>query len=163
MQKKVLTGILVLAVILVWGYVGYRFFAGIEQQEDVYAENSIAEESLQPINIDTKGSLHLNYPDPFLKTDHKPIMTKSIPVQPKKVEKKKEVLPPPSTFNWPTIAYKGLIQNQNHPEKLLGLVIINGRERIIRKGEKLEELTVITIDKTKVELQFEKEKRTFSK
>lgn len=163
MQKKIYTGLLLIAVITIWGYVGYRFMGGMSSEEDEFLADEEISEEASPVKINTSQPLLLNYTDPFLKSEIKPapIQTGGKPLQPiKKIDKP---VVPVSTYSWPAIAFKGLIQNQNHPEKLLALVLVNGKERIVRKGEKVDELVVTNIDKHKVEFLHENEKREFRK
>jgi hypothetical protein len=164
MQKKTLTGIMLLAVIGVWGYVGYSFFAGGDS-DDVFLETDTYVEPKQAkIKIDIKQKLSLDYPDPFLKEDVRSVVKNTNNTQVKKtVVKKLETPVVASTFNWPSISYKGLIKNQSHPEKVLGLILINGQERIVRNGEKVDDLVVMNISKNNVELAHEKEKKVFGK
>ncbi|HYG49479.1 MAG TPA: hypothetical protein VD905_01200 [Flavobacteriales bacterium] len=164
MQKKILTGVMLLAVVLIWGYVGYRFIGGMgSDEEELLAEDTPVEET-SVIRINAKQKLLLNYTDPFLKQDIKPAPIKTggkpLPQPIKKIEKP---VVPVNNFNWPTVLYKGLIQNQSHPDKLLALVIVNGKEHIVRKGERVEDLLVTNIDKNKVELVHDQEKKVFGK
>lgn len=163
-QKKIITAILLLAVIGIWGYVGYNVFAGMDSDDDSTDEAFMEINEAMPIQIDAKQELLLNYPDPFLKSTNAPVVIiKRQIIKEKKIEKKIVPTQETSTYTWPAITYKGIMKNQNHPEKILGLVVVNGKECIVRKGESVNDLVVLTIDKNKVELQHEKEKRSFAK
>lgn len=159
-SKKLITAILLLAVIGIWGYVGYSFFSGTSGEETI-AETNL-DMGLNEISGDkfAKKELKLNYTDPFLKKKEiKPVQgsyKKSVIAQ--KIEKK-EV----PTYSWPDIIYKGLILNQSNNAKKLGIVLVNGKESIIREGEVISDVVVIAFDKQKVELKHEKESRIFQK
>lgn len=163
-QKKILTGIMLLAVIGIWGYVGYSFFAGEGPTEEIYTDNFSLPKT-HKVKIDITQKLRLDYPDPFLKSDVNPAPVKSNPTTVVKKTIVKKETPPVivSNFTWPSISYRGLIKNQSHPEKVLGLIMINGQERIVRNGEKVDDLVVMNITKTNVELVHEKEKKVFGK
>jgi len=163
MQNKVLTSVLLVAVVAIWGYVGYRFLGG-GVNEDEELENISFEKSSPQIASMKNITLKFDYEDPFLKFVTKPsqkaisIATNKRPVQ---LPKKEEVVV--QNYVWPSIQFKGLIKNQNQPEKVLGLLIINGQERIVRIGETVNDLQVLLIKKDRVELQHLNEKKVYLK
>jgi hypothetical protein len=164
MQKKIYTGLLLLAVVAIWGYVGYRFVGGVNNEDEDLLTDELLPEEMAPVKIKTNQKLVLNYPDPFLKTENKPapIQTGSRPLQ-NPIKKIEKPVVPVTNFEWPTVQYKGLIQNQSNPTKLLALLVINGKEQIVKKGEKIEFLIINNIDKDKVEIVHEKEKIEYRK
>lgn len=104
----------------------------------------------------------MHYSDPFLKNEARPAVIVNSIKQPvkqpvKKAEKPVEVMA--TAYKWPVVAYKGLIQNKTQADKMLGIIVLNGSERTVRKGETVEGLTVSAMDKNKVELVHEKEKK----
>lgn len=153
-------------VVGIWGYVGLQLVGGTGGDEDILPEEEFNPNENPVINMGKNEKLLLNYSDPFLKEEVRPV---SVPVVkktnvPAKTESvKKEEKPAPPAYTWPHIVYKGLIQNKTHPDKLVGVIVINGQERIIRKGERLDELSVASIERNKVELEHEKEKKIFVK
>ncbi len=164
MQKKTLTGIMLLAVIGVWGYVGYSFFAGGDCDEAFFTNEEYIEPKAIKIKVDTKQKLSLDYTDPFLKDDVRPVAKNTNTSQIKKnVVKKVEAPIVVSSYNWPKISYKGVIRNQSSPNKILALVIVNGGERIVRVGEQIEGAVVLNISSNKIELEHGKEKIQFNK
>lgn len=66
-------------------------------------------------------------------------------------------------YAWPDIVYKGLILNQSNNDKKLAIVVVNGKESIIREGEMIADVRVVAFDKSKVEMKHEKESRVFLK
>lgn len=165
MNKKILTGIMLLLVAGIWGYVGYNFFGGGPSgDDDVYIEEVNTQE-ITPIRMGKQEKLLLNYPDPFLKDEARPAVsikkTSTQPVKTTPVKKEEKTVVP--AYAWPNITYRGLIQNKTQPDKMIGVIVVNGQEKIIRKGEKIDELVVSNMEKGKVELAHEKEKKVFVK
>lgn len=165
MNKKILTGFMLVLTAGVWGYVGLQFFSGQGGDEEEVLPEETAQEQ-RPVLHFKQEELLLNYSDPFLKEEARPAIipvknSQAAPVKPMPVKKEEKIIPP--AYTWPNIVYKGLIQNKNQPEKLIGVIVINGQERIVRKGEKINELSVASIERNKVELAYEKEKKVFVK
>lgn len=165
MNKKVLTGFMLLLTAGIWGYVGLQFFSGQNNDADDFADDPDPGKPVPVLHIEKTGKLLLNYPDPFLREDAKPLtpMTKTSKPAVKFPPPKKEAKTILPAFTWPSIVYKGLIQNKNHPEKLIGVILIDGQEKIIREGEKINGLSISSIEKNSIEIACEKEKKVFSK
>lgn len=149
-------------VVGIWGYVGLQFFNGPGEEEEEWMGDETTGVERPMINMGKKQELQLNYADPFLKEETRPVVPIRKNDAPKSPPKKEEKVIPPA-YTWPNIVYKGLIQNKTQPDKLIGVIVINGQERIVRKGEKINELSVASIEKNRVELAYEKEKKVFVK
>ncbi|MFI5203875.1 MAG: hypothetical protein ACHQF2_05210 [Flavobacteriales bacterium] len=160
-SKKLITSLLLIAVIGIWGYVGYSFFSGsgsdeiTDTTEPAIVSNEVSADKF------ANQELNLNYTDPFLKQKEvKRIITqqkKSVPAIDKTVKKEE------TAYAWPEIKYKGLIVNQSNNEKKLAILVVNGKESIIREGETIADVRVVAFDKSKVEMKHEKELRVFMK
>jgi len=166
MNKKILTGFMLVLTLGVWGYVGLQFFNGQGGEEEEMVSEETVQAERPAIHLGQKQELLLNYNDPFLKDEIRPVTVPSknkntLPVKSLPVKKEEKIVPP--VYTWPSIVYKGLIQNKSQPDKLIGVLVINGQERIVRKGEKINELSVASIERNKVELAYEKEKKVFVK
>ena len=61
-RKKIMTGVLLVAVVLIWGVIILKVVKGSRPAEKSLVENRIKE----PVMNESKDSLQLNYRDPFL-------------------------------------------------------------------------------------------------
>jgi hypothetical protein len=159
-SRKFITAILLMAAIGIWGYVGYSFFSGTSGEETILETNTYINPNKISGDIFAEKELKLNYADPFLRkkeVQHTVTQFKK-PVTVQKVEKN-EV----PAYAWPEITYMGLILNQSNNSKKLGIVIVNGKESIIREGEVIADVRIVAFDKSKVEIKHEKESRVFLK
>lgn len=164
-QKKTITVVLLIAVICIWGYVIMQFINGVHSSETETEEGIAIAQSSNLIKIDHNLTLRLNYPDPFLKSFNTMTSLTTI-TKPKKSTNTIKIQPINQTSTnviWPEVSFKGLIKNQNHPEKTLGLIVINKSEHIVRKNDRINELIILNINKNSIDIQLEKETRTFKK
>ena len=67
-----------------------------------------------------------------------------------------------TVLKWPLIQFKGMIKN-NNSEKRVAIVIVDGKEQIVKEGTTLNELKVIKIEKETITVSFQKEQKTISK
>lgn len=150
MKDKKSLYLLLPLVLLVWGLVAYRFW-------DISSEKSVGApkktNSLQkPLEqAKEKPRLLLNYSDPFLNVRKK-----------KKQQNLASAAPSltPKQLLWPSVQYKGMIQNKR---KQIALLNINGKEYMLQKGEAQLGLRCLDIQKDKIVLLFGKEKRVLEK
>lgn len=164
MKKKIYTGILFLAVVIIWGYVGFQFINGMSAEEEELSLDELTDSSPTPIKLNTKQALKLNYQDPFLKSQiisQKKIVPTVNQQKPSSIKKTEAIPTIITTFNWPVITYKGLIQNQNRTNRVLGLIQIDGKECLVKPGEKINNLLITSIKKDKVEISADGQTKSF--
>lgn len=160
MKNKKLLYILIPATLLLWGAIIYKIVGSFHNSNDVvYNNNTLSPIATKPIIEDT-FSINPNYRDPFFGkisrattnqtprpiTPSQPTVTKSMPTQ----------------MIWPTIAYSGLIKNQNSNKQLV-MVSINGQSQTLKIGDKIGELELTKAYKDSIEFKLGKEKRFFKK
>lgn len=103
-------------------------------------------------------SIIADYRDPFLQNQSfsqntvNEIQKSNIPLS-LKVEK---------VVQWPTIVYGGTIMNQKS-SKQLALVKINGKEKILKTGEMVEEIELVKIYKDSIEVRMLKNRKVVKK
>jgi hypothetical protein len=101
--------------------------------------------------------LSLNYEDPFLKTvganhhaahinDESKTRKK---IQPVKSSPTKPIPPPPAPIKWPELTFKGIIQNKKKGE-VLGIISINGSDRIIKTNDPMGDFIIESIRKDQI-------------
>jgi hypothetical protein len=144
-------------VILVWGFVGYQLFSSF-----FTSPNYVQEEFKLEVNVaEIEKEVFLivaNYRDPFLGKKAKYNIKKTSKVSPKNTK----TSPVKITKNWPAITYLGMIKN-NNSERRVGIVKVNGKEYLVKENEIIEKITVLSMTKSEVVMQFQKEKKTIVK
>lgn len=145
--------------LLLWGYIGYAIY-------DYYHTDigSLAME--RPVSLSKKKqsdssnyTLALNYADPFLKEEPRPrnkntskaTNTPNKPVQ--TIVTQKTVTEAPKTLD---IKYMGLVENKTSGVAT-GLVSINGKSFLVKKGEKVEGVLIKNLSSDKLEVTVGKE------
>jgi hypothetical protein len=138
-------------VIAIWGYFFFQLFDACSPDEVTLPQNSMG--TFKTPKIKQKESFEL-LPienDPFLGTAYvKPKLKNSTP----KTQN-------PET-NWPNIQYLGLVQNTNSKDKVF-VVTINGQQQVVKKGETINEITVLKGDDESLSLRFQGKTQVFQK
>lgn len=153
MNKQKLNIFLITFLVIIWGFVGYRFFSNSSKEinSSISIESKIA--NTNPLK---KKSFILSEisRDPFLGTYSHP---------------KKKIVNPRKNYNtgkkttskpWPKIEYFGFVKGETnkHP---LALLKVNNKLQRIREGANYEALHVKKIFKDSIEILNGKEKRIF--
>ena len=132
MQKKSTTYFLVSVVVIIWGIVSYKIFAGIPEENI----SRLKTENFTAYNFEKKHEtfiIQANYRDPFLGTlpkTRKKRSTKNRFKAPKKVE-----------LIWPDIKYKGAIIPKEG--KASFMINIDNKGYLIKKNEIKRDIKLI--------------------
>lgn len=151
MKNKKAVYILLPVVLAIWGIISYRIYSSLKKKE-------ITTDLYQPVNtlenmegaIDTFNII-ANYPDPFLRSTVTPERKSAPP----KIQKENKVISP---VVWPDIAFRGIIKNPQ-AKKQTALIVINGKDYLMKAGEKNENIVLTKVFKDSVEVTFEKYKK----
>lgn len=147
-------------IILVWGFVFYQLFSYFFSSPTYATEKVETKIDIDEIKKDT-FSIVANYRDPFLGKkirESKPIVTNYT----SRSNTKKRTKPTQVTNQaWPVIHYKGMIKN-NNSKKRVGIVDMEGKERLVKEGDVLNEVKFLSIGKTQVKVSFNKEQKIIS-
>jgi len=163
MKNKVITYILLVIVIGIWGRIIYSgFFLGPEEEEpnvSHYEPVQLDEEN----NAIEKVELIANYRDPFLgkgtKHSKGPITR---PLRSNKQNNKKEAPSIDKPISWPSINYYGLMKNVNSSDKI-AIINIEKKQVLWREGEQYEDLSVLKIYKDSILLSLADENKIILK
>lgn len=138
MRKKLLLVALVIAVLAVWGLVGFRIWnlACPEITESVKTGKKIE------FNSVPKDSLRMDYRDPFLESGN----AKAI------VPAEKVAAIPEHPVNMPPLKYKGMVKGKDGTVK--ALVENKGEIMPLAKGAMLERVRVVEIEPEHIMVQF---------
>ena len=157
MNKALINKILIVALTLIWGFVGYSFFWPKSANVDPLTTNNAA---ITPKEITSKKDAFELLPlerDPYLNARTSPI---------KKALKIPKDRPRSNSKNtktvWPNIAFFGFVKNNNQSAPLV-LLKINNQLKRLRQGEKYEEITVQRVYKDSVHIKIGKETKNFIK
>jgi hypothetical protein len=150
MKNKKFTYFLGISVVLVWGIIIYRVFAGAGGEEDRLpaGESKAVKEPYKDYAV-PRDTLHLrlDYKDPFavLKSGDSTV----IPVKKLVTAKVQPVIP----VNWGFIKYTGYIHNPG-AKNLVALVSINGRSAMMTEGETIEQVRLLKNLKDSIRIDF---------
>lgn len=154
MSKKVINGILIVAVLLLWGMVAYKFFGGGGTTVDEVVHNVPNHTVILPDFKKDTIALKPYTRDPFLgkikiakTTPSKKVVNKPI--------KKAAPEPKPRYVRWPSIEYLGFIQDKKSSDPL---IIGTCDKRIFRKhvnDEIKEGIKLVKFYKDSIQLEFD--------
>lgn len=138
MRKKLLLVALVIAVLAVWGLVGFRVW-NLARPE---VTQSVKTEKKTETHFVTKDSLRLDYRDPFLESGN----AKAI------VPEKKVAAIPEHPVQMPPLKYKGMVKGKDGTVK----AIVENRGEVVffAKGAMLERVRVVEIEPEHILVQF---------
>ncbi len=166
MNKRIIQSILIAGVVFVWGLVIYRLVSSPSEDDMQLSDNTSRPYATHTEFNFRDSALYLSYHDPFLSKSYSPSppteKRTSLPTAPRKKENLVEV--PKITTPWPEVVYKGVISNKSRGEQLLAMVVINGREQIVRNGEIISGFEVVGITSDLISLKSpEKEVKGFGR
>ena len=138
MRKKLLLVALVIAVLAVWGLVGFRVWNWTRPEitQSVKTEKKIESNSV------TEDSLRLDYRDPFLESGN----DKAI------VPAEKVAVIPEHSVQMPPLKYKGMVKGKDGTVK--ALVENKGEVVSLAKGAVLDKVRVVEIELEQIQVQF---------
>lgn len=170
MSKKLKTRLVLVLVLIIWGFNIYRTYQNHVSEELIAeAESGYTNLSFSPMMFN-KDSFELELPDidPFLKKQSKSVnhtssssqnVTSNQYANKTKVNK---VVQPVVQKTWPQIKYMGFVKNRDQ-DKTLCLIQINNRMSKVGKGEEKSGVYVSNVYRDSVHLVYSGEERTFLK
>lgn len=152
MKSKKNIYILIPAVLLIWGIIGFRMFSGLGPSVKPIQNTTLAQQ-FKPNDkiVRDKFVIDPNYRDPFLGTlSIKKSSKKSNRVIPKIKE----------TVVFPPIEYKGIFSSANNSNPIY-LILINGNQEMFKKNETHQNVKLLKGDKEKITVKFKNEKKIY--
>lgn len=160
MKKKYLNTILVLSILLIWGYIIKEVFIPVEPE---LFQHTTIENKNQTRGVDSAINYELlaNYPDPFRVKNYstsrsrKPQSTTKPKIGHRKTTKKitkERVL-------WPSIQYKGRIKNHTTQENI-AVLKLNGQGYRLSENEIIKEVQVSSVWKDSILVFYQGEQKT---
>lgn len=145
--------------LLLWGYIGYVIYDYFHSDIGTLPMERPVNLSKKKQNDSASYTLALNYADPFLKEEprprnNNPSKSSSTPSKPvPTIVPQKTFTEAPKTLD---IKYMGLVENKTSGVAT-GLVSINGKSFLVKKGEKVEGVLIKTLTSDKLEVKVGKE------
>ncbi len=152
-SNKAIQVFLVLAVLGIWGFAGYRFM-GTTEETVVDIATPIKKKEIKNIHAG-EYSLMANYRDPFL--NNIPIAEEEVYIEEQQMLEK-EFLPPPPVI-WPTVEYHGQLKGKKGKEEV-ALITINGKHHLLKKGSALQGLKIDKLYPDSAKFRFSGEHKT---
>ncbi len=146
MSKNQKTYLLLLAVLLVWGAVGYRIY--LSYNPDQPEEQSVSPVQFTPIKTEKSLAYTItpDYRDPFLGKIYKKKVA---------VKKAKTALKPVVTF--PNITYHGVIKG----EKKAYIISIDGKQEIFQLKQAFKGVLLVKASDKEVSLKYQGEVKKY--
>jgi|SRR5690606_22072371 len=152
MKNKTKTYLLLVAVLAIWGFIGFKIVSSLNPEPPkVNVAETMA--SFAP-NINTsqeKFSIQLPERDPFLGK----MYIKKTDVKPKPVVYKQPM-------EWLPITYHGLISKPDTKDKIC-IVSINGYQRIMKVGQNIEGVKLLKATTNEINVSYKGLKKTINK
>lgn len=149
MNKQQKTYFLVVAVLIVWGLIGYQFFKKINPTENETSSIQMPKKYIpKKINKSKSYVVTGKYRDPFLGT---------LFVKKKKVKKKKVTPRIEESIPFPMVFYNGIVDGGNLKSYT---ITVNGKQELLRIGEELAGVKLVKATKEKIIVRFNRVVKT---
>lgn len=153
MKNKKLTYLLVILVLLIWGYIFISIFR-TDEKVNVKLKEIVVSDTIDQIITEKKLVLNFDFEDPFLrkrKRYRSKVSKAKIPI-PRQVGSKNILEKKPIV--WPSIKYGGSINLTK------GLININDRQYILKAKDIVEKLTILAIFEDSITVNYLGESKT---
>lgn len=153
MNKNKKTYLLIVAVLIIWGTVGYKMIIGLRTNTSkMVVQDYIM--SFNPKVITTKDTFSIRklYNDPFLgvlATTKQKVSIKSIGIV-----KKAEYIP--------SIIYSGIVKKQNASDEVF-VVTINNKQHLLKQGQTVDSITLIKGNTKAITVEYRKKPKTINR
>ena len=152
MKNKTKTYVLLVAVIAIWGIIGFKIMSTlnpdvpkVSQQDTVFftPKTEMEEEVFSIQSFDR---------DPFLGS-------LNIQKKPEVVLKTKQIKEP---LVWPLVIFQGTISKQENKEKTC-VISINGQQYIMKAGHSRDGVKLLNVKSSEITVSYKGQKKTISK
>ena len=149
MKNKTKTYILLIVVLGIWGTIGFKIFSAFNP-ESPGADEETFEVSFTPETVSQAEAFTVETVDrdPFLGTL---TVKRSTGSSKRRADTK--------TFNWIPIQYQGVVKRQNSKQEIF-IVNINGKQHLMRKGQEIDSVTLISGSAKQITVTYKKHRKT---
>lgn len=159
MKDKRVLFVLIIAVVAIWGLIGYKIVVPDTDESIFTSSRSLDKNVVRKLEVESYQLLN-NYRDPFQaqrvnyrggsKSDNRNSNKKVLG------QNKSESLA------WPPITFGGLIKRKNSKEKV-ALLKVNASDHLMRMNEEVEGIKVLKIEKDSIQVIYKGEKKVIYK
>lgn len=151
MNKKSTVYILIAAVLLIWSFIAYKIYNVVSEPE-LSESNKYKINAAKANNQSDTFTLLLNYSDPFTKRNYVPTeqsYTNSYTGNRISFNINKPIASniDATSNTLLSVKYFGLIKTE---QKKTGMITINGKSIIVREGQKLDSIKIISLSKKEI-------------
>lgn len=152
MKNKTKTYILLIAVVSIWGFIGYKVIMGLNPKETINLplSQNVTFNPKTNITVDTFSVATVNR-DPFLGE----LLTK-------KKSFKKPIKKTHKVVQWPPIIYNGIVGKENSNDKIC-IVSINGQQLFFKKNQELKGVKLIKANAKEIVVTYKGDRKTIVK
>ena len=153
MKNKKNVYFLVIAVIAIWGYIGYKMYSSLNPEDAIITlQNQAAIFKPEKIKEIEKFTINANYRDPFL---GKLFAEKKSKKRNTSVKKKPIVV-------FPSIIYNGLIKPKEYGRATLFLIIINNQQQFLSVGKQIDGVKLMKGNDKEISILFKTKRKTIA-
>ena len=153
MKNKTKTYILLVAVLAIWGIIGFKILSTLNPEAPkMVAQDDTARFSPKAIVNAETFTIQLAERDPFLGT----LYAK------KKINTNPKTIIPKEAFVWIPLLYHGTVSKQNSEEKIC-VLSINGQQQIMKVGQEVNEVKLLKANNTEVLVSYKGKRKTIQK
>lgn len=159
MKDKRVLFVLIIAVVAIWGLIGYKLVVGDVDESIITAPRSMDKNVVGELEVESYQLLN-NYRDPF-QAQRINYGSRSNGVE-KNSNQKVTVQKKSEPLAWPPITFGGLIKRKNSKEKV-ALLKVNSSDHLMRINEEIEGIKVLKIEKDSIQVIYKGEKKVIYK
>jgi len=154
LDKKKKTYLLLVAVLGLWGTIGYQVISALDPEEsEVVAENISIDFSPEKTKVDTFS---------ITKTERDPFLGKLTRNTPKTKKSQNRNAKKPDLENpWPQIQYQGVVKKQGANSQIF-IITINQQQYLLKRNQELEGIKLLKGNSKEIQVYYSKESKTFS-
>lgn len=150
LKNKTKTYILLLAVLGIWGLIGYKIISTLNPETPESPQPDFVENfKPQSVKIKDTFSIQTLEKDPFLGT-----------LQRKNSGTFKKTTTTPQ-IPWPQISYGGLVRRENSKEQVF-VVNINNGQYLLKKGQSIIDVSLLRGNSKEIVVRFQNHTKTFA-
>ena len=154
MKNKNTMYVLLVCVLIIWGLIFYRVFAGISS-DDTSSFVLPPKQSLQTITQkeEDKFILLANYRDPFLGSTSRAISNSIVSLNNFSGQSKSKVKKEKVTIDWSFLDYIGIVYNKENKKKI-GLLVVSGQEYMVNDNEVVNGVTILRKERDSIQVEY---------
>jgi hypothetical protein len=154
LKNKTKTYLLIVAVVAIWGAVGYQIISGVNTDNNLPQDNDFNLSFKPKTELETKTfAIEVQERDPFLGT---------LRAQKVKTTVKKSNYKPKPKKEMPQVTYTGIIKRENGKNPVFIVNILNKQYRL-KKGQVADSIKLVKGDAKSIVVRYKSETKTIKR